>query len=336
MNVTLTTWAITLVAIALLLAIDFVVTRNPHEVSFKEATGWSVFYVAVALAFGVVVWVVAGSDFGTQYLAAYLVEKSLSVDNLFVFAIILTQFAVPSNLHQRVLLVGIILALFMRAIFIAVGAAALAAFSVTFVFFGLLLIWTGVQLARHRDEDPEVKENAIIRFARTRFPFTDSYDGSRLFTRIDEQRLATPLLLVMLAIGSTDLLFALDSIPATFGVTSEPFLVFAANAFALLGLRALYFLLKGLLDRLVYLSLGLAVILVFIGVKLILTYVHEVVPSVPKIPIVASLGIIVLILIIVGFASWWKTSRDPSLTAHAGRLRGGDEPPDLAGHIDPV
>jgi len=329
-DVTLTTWSITIAAIIVLLVIDFIVTRKPHEVSFREATAWSVFYVAVAVVFGVIVWVVSGSSFGTQFFAAYLVEKSLSVDNLFVFAIILAQFAVPSHLHQRVLLVGIILALLMRAVFIAVGAAALAAFSFTFVLFGLLLIWTGVQLARHRDEDPEPKDNAVVRFARKRFPFTDSYDGARLFTRIDGRRMATPMLLVMIAIGSTDLLFALDSIPATFGVTQEPFLVFAANAFALLGLRALYFLLKGLLDRLVYLSLGLAIILVFIGVKLILTFVHEQVPSVPKIPIGLSLGFIVAVLIAVALASWWKTSRDPSLQAHAGRLTSGhhedDEP----------
>lgn len=341
MDVTLTTWAVTLAVIVLLLVIDFVVTRKPHEVSFREATAWSVFYVAVAVAFGAVVWATAGSDFGTQYFAAYLVEKSLSVDNLFVFAIILAQFAVPSSLHQRVLLVGIILALLMRAVFIAVGAAALAAFSFTFVLFGLLLIWTGVQLARHRDEDPEPKDNAVVRIARKRFPFTDSYDGARLLTRVDGRRMATPMMLVMLAIGSTDLLFALDSIPATFGVTQEPFLVFAANAFALLGLRALYFLLKGLLDRLVYLSLGLAIILVFIGLKLILTYVHEVVPSVPKIPIAASLGFIVLVLVAVAVASWWKTSRDPSLQAHAGRLGGGHEdrpaePPPAEGPVAPA
>lgn len=325
MDVSQLTWAVTLLVLIALLAVDFVVTRKPHEVSFREAAAWSVFYVAVALAFGAVVWTRAGADYGTQYLAAYLVEKSLSVDNLFVFAIILTQFAVPSVLHQRVLLVGIILALFMRAIFIAVGAAALAKFSFTFVLFGLLLIWTGVQLARHRNEDPEPSENAVVRAMRRRFSVTDTYDGARMFTRIDGKRMATPMLLVMVAIASTDLLFALDSIPATFGVTQEPFLVFAANAFALLGLRALYFLLKGLLDRLVYLSLGLAIILVFIGLKLIATYVHEIVPSVPKIPIAASLAFIVGVLVITGLASWWKTSRDPSLHAHAGRLTGSHQ-----------
>lgn len=321
MLVTTTAWALTLAAILVLLVIDFVATRNPHDVSFKEAAGWSVFYIAAALGFAVWIWTSYGSGAGTEFLSAYLVEKSLSVDNLFVFAIILTQFAVPSVLHQRVLLVGILVALAMRAVFIAVGAAALHAFSFTFALFGLLLIWTGVQLARHRDEDPEPADNLLVRVVRKRLPFTDDYDGARTFTVIDGRRVATPMLLVMIAIGSTDLLFALDSIPATFGVTSEPFLVFAANAFALLGLRALYFLLKGLLDRLIYLSLGLAAILVFIGVKLILTFAHEVDAAWPKIPTGASLGVIAAILVVVAVASMVASSKDPARKAHAGTLR---------------
>jgi len=321
MLVTTTAWALTIAAILVLLVIDFIATRNPHDVSFKEAAGWSVFYIAAALGFAVWVWTSYGSDAGTEFLSAYLVEKSLSVDNLFVFAIILTQFAVPSVLHQRVLLVGILVALAMRAVFIAVGAAALHAFSFTFALFGLLLIWTGVQLARHRNEDPEPADNLLVRVVRKRLPFTDDYDGARTFTVIDGRRVATPMLLVMIAIGSTDLLFALDSIPATFGVTSEPFLVFAANAFALLGLRALYFLLKGLLDRLIYLSLGLAAILVFIGVKLILTFAHEVDAAWPKIPTGASLGVIAVILVVVAVASLIASSKDPARKAHAGTLR---------------
>lgn len=323
MLVTSTVWILTLAAILALLIIDFIATRNPHDVSFKEAAGWSVFYIAAAVAFGVWVLVTNGSQFGTEYFAAYLVEKSLSVDNLFVFAIILTQFAVPSHLHQRVLLIGILLALAMRAVFIALGVAALHAFSFTFALFGLLLIWTGIQLARHRNEDPEPKDNLFVRVARRRFAFTDDYDGARMFTRIDGRKVATPMLLVMIAIGSTDLLFALDSIPATFGVTSEPFLVFAANAFALLGLRALYFLLKGLLDRLVYLSIGLAAILVFIGVKLILTFAHELDAAWPKIPTGVSLGVIGTILAVVSVASLVATKRNPELHAHAGRVTGG-------------
>jgi len=294
----------TIGGILLLVALDFVtVSRKPHDVGFKEATVWSVFYVGVAIAFGVAIFVWQGSQWGTEYFAAYLVEKSLSVDNLFVFIIILTQFAVPSVLHQRVLLVGVILALVLRAIFIAIGAAALQAFAFTFVIFGALLIWTGIQLARHRNEDPDPMDNAIIRAVRRRFAFSDQYDGTRLFTRIDGRRMATPLLLVMVSIAATDLLFALDSIPATFGVTQEPYLVFAANAFALLGLRALYFLLRGLLDKLVYLSTGLAVILVFIGIKLVLTYLHEQFDAIPKIPTNVSLAFIGAVLAIVTLAS---------------------------------
>jgi len=323
-EVTLALWSVTIIGIVGLIVLDFVtVSRKPHEVMFKEALAWSVFYIGIAIAFGVAMWVWQGSDIGTQYFAAYLVEKSLSVDNLFVFIIILSQFAVPVQLHQRVLLVGVVLALVLRTIFIAIGAAALAAFSFTFVIFGAILIWTGIQLARHRDEDPEPRDNAVIRVVRKRFLVSDSYDGTRLFTRIDGRKAITPLLLVMIAIGSTDLLFALDSIPATFGVTQIPYLVFAANAFALLGLRALYFLLKGLLDKLVYLSTGLAVILVFIGFKLILTWAHELNEAIPKIPTNASLVFILVVLVVVAVGSWLKVRRNPDARAHAGRVTGG-------------
>ena len=242
MDVSLTVWSITIGAIIVLIAVDlFTVSAKPHEVKFKEAASWSLFYIGIAVAFGVWVWQEYGSTAGTEYFAAYLVEKSLSVDNLFVFVIILAQFAVPSIYHQRILLIGVILALVLRGIFIAVGAAALAAFSFTFVIFGAILIWTGVGLFKHWDEDPEPNDNAIVKKIRARIKMVDEYHGSKMFIRIDGKRIATPMFLVMIAIGSTDLLFALDSIPATFGVTSETFLVFAANAFALLGLRALYF-----------------------------------------------------------------------------------------------
>jgi tellurite resistance protein TerC len=328
MDVSLLTWFLVLGAILALIVIDLLtVSRKPHDVMFKEAAIWSIFYISVAIAFGIWVWQSAGSQFGTEYFAAYLVEKSLSVDNLFVFIIILAQFKVPSIYHQRVLMFGVILALVLRGIFIAVGAAALAAFSFTFVIFGAILIWTGVGLFKHWDEDPSPEDNFLVRSIRKRIAMTDEYDGSKIFTRLNGKRIATPMFLVMIAIASTDLLFALDSIPATFGVTQEPFLVFAANAFALLGLRALYFLLKGLLDKLVYLSLGLSVILMFIGVKLILTYIHEVWNEVPKVPTLASLAVIAMILIVSTIASLIKVKRDPSAHAHAGRVTNAKEKP---------
>ena len=211
MDVTLGLWAVTIAGIIGLIVLDFVtVSHKPHEVRFKEALLWSIFYIGIAVAFGVGIWLWQGGDIGTQYFAAYLVEKSLSVDNLFVFIIILTQFAVPPELHQRVLLVGVVLALVLRAVFIAVGAAALATFAFTFVIFGAILIWTGIQLARHRNEDPEPKDNAVVRLARKRFAFSDDFDGTRMFTQVDGRRMATPMLLVIVAIGSTDLLFALN------------------------------------------------------------------------------------------------------------------------------
>ncbi|MEJ6607333.1 MAG: TerC family protein [Candidatus Planktophila sp.] len=321
MNVTLTTWLVVIALIFVLIAADLLtVSRKPHDVKFKEAATWSIFYIGIAIVFGIWVWQSSGSQFGTEYFAAYLVEKSLSVDNLFVFIIILAQFKVPSIFHQRVLMFGVILALILRAIFIAVGAAALAAFSFTFVIFGAILIWTGVGLFKHWDEDPSPEDNILVRAIRKRIAMTDEYDGSKLFTRLNDKRVATPMFMVMIAIGSTDLLFALDSIPATFGVTQEPFLVFAANAFALLGLRALYFLLKGLLDKLVYLSLGLSLILMFIGIKLILTYLHETWNEIPKISTLGSLSAIAVILLVSTVASLIKTSRDPEARAHAGRV----------------
>ena len=321
MDVSNLAWAITIGAIAALILVDlFTVSSKPHDVMFKEATLWSIFYIGIAVAFGMWVWSSYGSEFGTEYFAAYLVEKSLSVDNLFVFVIILTQFAVPSIYHQRVLLIGVMLALVLRAIFIAVGAAALAAFSFTFVIFGAILIWTGVGLFRHWDEDPDPSENFIVKRIRKRMATVDEYHGTKLFIRQNGKRFATPMFLVMISIGATDLLFALDSIPATFGVTSEAFLVFAANAFALLGLRALYFLLKGLLDKLIYLSLGLSIILIFIGIKLVLTFVHEIYTEVPKIPTLWSLAVIALILVVSTVASLIKSKQDPEAKAHAGRI----------------
>ncbi len=321
MNLTTTTWLITIGLIVGLLLFDLLTsTRKAHDVSFKEASFWSIFYIAVAVGFGAWVWSDSGAQFGKEYFAAYIVEKSLSVDNLFVFLIILSNFAVPSIYHQRVLMVGIVLALFMRAIFIALGAAALEVFSFTFVIFGGILLWTGIKLFQHWDEDPDPTENPIVRYVQKKIPFTNEYHGGKIFIRENGKRLATPLLLVMIAIGATDLLFALDSIPATFGVTQEPFLVFAANAFALLGLRALYFLIKNLVNKLIYLSMGLAFILIFIGIKLIGVWAHKEWESIPKISTNLSLAVIGVILLVSTVASLIKSKRDPSAKGHAGRM----------------
>ena len=313
METSLALWLVTIAGIVALMAVDFfAITRTPHEVKFKEAMWSSIFYVGVAIAFGVFIYLWQGSQYGTEYFAAYLVEKSLSVDNLFVFIIILTQFSVPFNLHQRVLLVGVALAIVLRGIFIAIGASALALFSFTFAIFGAILVWTGVQLMRHRNDEPDPHDNLLVRIVRKRYRFSEAYRGTSLFITENGLRYATPLLLVMFAIGTTDLIFALDSIPATFGVTQEPYLVFTVNAFALLGLRALYFLLRGLLDKLIYLSLGLSIILVFIGLKLFLTYFHELNNSIPKISTNASLVVITLVLVAVFMASAVKIRSNPT------------------------
>lgn len=330
MEITLTIWLVTVGAIIGFILLDlFTVSAKPHEVKFKEAASWSIFYIALAIIFGIWIWNQFGNQSGTEFFAAYLVEKSLSVDNLFVFAIILTQFAVPSIYQQRVLLIGVVLALVLRAIFIAIGAAALAAFAFTFVIFGAILIWTGIGLLKHWDQDPNPNDNFIVKQVKRFTPVTTEYHETKLFVRINGKRFATPMFLVMVAIGSTDLLFALDSIPATFGVTQEPYLVFTANAFALLGLRALYFLLKGLLDKLVYLSIGLAIILIFIGLKLVVTYAHEINKDIPKVPTGISLGVIAAIIIIAVIASLIKTKKDPTAKAHAGTVRAPKENPEV-------
>ena len=288
---------------------------------FRSAAIWSVVYVAVALVFGSVLGLLAGWDLGTQFLAGYVVERSLSVDNLFVFVIILGTFAVPAEYQPRALAIGIALALVLRAIFIAVGAALLSAFSFMFLVFGIGLIATAVQLFRHRDEDPSVSDNAVVALARRRLPLTDRYDGNRIVTRVDGRRMLTPLFIVLVAIGTTDFLFALDSIPAVYGVTTHPYIVLAANVFALLGLRPLFFLVAGLLDRLVYLSMGLSVILTFIGVKLVLHFAHLQHDSIPQISTGASLGVIVVVLAVTTIASLARVRRQPRLRAHAGSLR---------------
>ena len=323
LEVTLAGWAATIGVIVILFALDLFVSRpgHAHSVGFREAALASVFYVSVAIAFGVVFGFIAGWDFGAEYFAGYIVEKSLSVDNLFVFVVIMTTFAVPAEHQQRVLTFGILVALVMRAIFIALGAVLISTFSFMFLIFGVLLVGTAVQLFRHRDQDPDVQDNVVVRLTRRVMPVTESYHGGRMFTHIDGRRVATPLFIVLIAIGSSDLLFALDSIPAVFGVTEEAFIVFAANAFALLGLRALYFLVTGLLDRLVYLSTGLSLILAFIGVKLLLHYGHLQDDAIPEVATSTSLLVIVAVLAITVVASLVKARRDPDSRAHAGSLR---------------
>jgi len=323
LDVTLGGWAATIGLIAVLFVIDLFVSRpgHAHTVGLREATFASAFYVGVALAFGVVFGIIAGWDFGAEYFAGYIVEKSLSVDNLFVFVVIMSTFAVPAEHQQRVLTFGILAALVMRAIFIALGAALISAFSFMFLIFGLLLVLTAVQLFRHRDQDPEVDENVVVRLTRRLIAVTPDHHGGRMFIRLDGRRAATPLFIALIAIGSSDLLFALDSIPAVFGVTDEAFIVFAANAFALLGLRALYFLVTGLLDRLVYLSTGLSLILAFIGVKLLLHWGHLQDDSVPEVATSTSLVVIFIVLAVTVVASLLKSRRNPEARAHAGTLR---------------
>lgn len=314
-------WALTIGVIVLFFAIDLIAAEvRPHEVHFKEAIIASIAYTLLAVAFGFVFWWQAGSVYGTEYFAGYIVERSLSIDNLFVFAIIIATFAVPIEHQNTALTFGIMAALVLRVIFIIAGVALINTFSFMFLLFGLLLLWTAIQLYRHRDEDPEIEDNGLVRVARRFFPVADSYDGGKLITRVDGRRLITPMLLVLLAIGGTDLLFALDSIPAVFGVTQEGYIVFVANALALLGLRPLFFLVKGLLDRLVYLSTGLAVILGFIAIKLMMHWAHDTWDGLPEVSTGVSLLVIVVVLGIATIASIIKVRRDPSARAHAGSV----------------
>ena len=295
-------WAGVLSAVVVLLVLDFVITRRPHEVSMKEATAWSAFYIAVPLAFGGYIWSRFGSTTGVEYLTGYLVEKSLSVDNLFVFMLLLSAFAVPVVLQQRVLLYGIIGALVLRGVFIALGAAALDRLSFAFLLFGIVLLATAVKILRDQRSGQhtlDVEQMRSVRLLRRFMPVTSDFRGPRLFVRENGVRAATPFALVTVAVFATDIVFAIDSVPAVYGITGDPFLVFATNAFALLGLRALYFVLQGALSRLVHLGYGLAAILAFIGVKLVLHWAHGIWAAVPEIPTLLSLGVIIATLALV-------------------------------------
>ncbi len=304
---------------ALLLGDLAIVARRPHEPSIKEASLWVGFYVALALAFGVVLLSVAGGEFATEFYAGWLTEYSLSVDNLFVFVIIMARFQVPRKLQQEALMVGIIIALVLRGIFILAGAAVIERFVWVFYLFGIFLIYTAINLVRHREEADDYEENAFIRRMRKVLPITKEFHGPKIRVTENGKKFWTPMIVVFLALGTTDLLFALDSIPAIFGLTKEPFIVFTANVFALMGLRQLYFLLGGLLKRLIYLSTGLAVILAFIGVKLVMEALHtnelpfinggEHIDAVPQIPIWLSLTVILAVLAVATIASLLKTRR---------------------------
>jgi len=313
-------WWLTIgVTTAILLFDILVIGRRPHEPSKKEVSVALAVYVGLAVVFGVGVWVVAGHQYGTEFFAGWLTEYSLSVDNLFIFLIIMAKFAVPKKLQQSALLVGIVLALVMRGIFIFVGAAAINNYSWIFYLFGLFLIWTAAKLAKEGvdDDDDDFEENRLIKFVERRFPATTEWHGAKILSRENGKRVMTPMFVVVLALGTTDLLFALDSIPAIYGLTQEPYLVLTANIFALMGLRQLYFLIGGLLERLVYLSFGLAFLLAFIGVKLVLHAMHEnELPFVnggehiswaPDIPIWLSLAVIVGTLAVTTVASLAKT-----------------------------
>ncbi|GAB3654395.1 TerC family protein [Nocardioides korecus] len=321
MDVSPLVWWLTIgVTTAILLFDILVIGRRPHEPSKKEVSVALAVYVGLAVVFGIGVWVVAGHQYGTEFFAGWLTEYSLSVDNLFIFLIIMAKFAVPKQLQQSALLVGIVLALIMRGIFIFVGAAAINNYSWIFYLFGLFLIYTAAKLAKEGvddDDDDDFEENRLIKFVEKRFPATAEWHGAKILSRENGKRVMTPMFVVVLALGTTDLLFALDSIPAIYGLTQEPYLVLTANIFALMGLRQLYFLIGGLLERLVYLSFGLAFLLAFIGVKLVLHAMHEnELPFVnggehiawaPDIPIWLSLVVIVGTLAVTTVASLAKT-----------------------------
>ena len=320
MGISTQIWVITCVVILGLFVFAFFAhVRVAHEPTFKESAIWSAFYIALAIAFGFLIWWRWGGEYGGEYFAGYVTEKALSVDNLFVFTVIMASFAVPRIYQQKLLLIGIVMALVMRAGFIAVGAAAINAYSWVFYIFGIFLVLTAVKLAResgHEEEAEKERDSRIVSFVGRFLPLSDDYDKDKFLTKVDGQRAGTPMLLALVAIGFTDLLFALDSIPAIYGLTEEPYIVFTANAFALMGLRQLYFLIGGLLDRLIYLSVGLALILGFIGVKLVLHALHKnSLPfinggnyvDVPEISTAMSISVIAVILVITTVASLIRT-----------------------------
>jgi tellurite resistance protein TerC len=331
-------WAATLCGLVALILLDLlVVDRKPHKVSAAEAARWVVFYIGCAVAFGIGVWIFGGAEEAASFATGYLTEYSLSVDNLFIFMIIMASFSVPVIHQHRVLLIGIVMALVMRGVFIAAGAQAVERFTWVFWLFGGILVYTAWKFAFSSQDSEDYDPNGgIVRLVRKVFPVTDTYHDAKLTIKQDGRRLLTPMFIVIVAIGGADLVFAVDSIPAIFGITQDAYLVFAANAFALMGLRQLYFLLGGLVEQLVYLSYGLAVILGFIGLKLVLHALHENelpfinggehITGVPEINNWVSLGVIVSVLTITTVASLLKTRRDrraTATTATSNRSAGG-------------
>ena len=327
--------ALTIGVVVGLLVIDFLGhVRRPHAPTLRESAAWSAAYVGAAVVFGLLVWWFGGGEPAGEYLAGYLTEKSLSVDNLFVFVLIMTSFAVPREAQQKVLLFGIAVALALRTGFVVAGAAALERFSWVFYLFGAILLWTAWAQARggHREQE-SYEENAVLRLVRRVVPTTAEHHGDRLTVRLRGRRHLTPLAVALLAIGVADVIFAVDSIPAIFGLTQDTFLVFAANAFSLLGLRQLFFLLDGLLDRLVYLSYGLAVILAFIGAKLVIHALHtnelpfvnggEPVTAVPEVPTWLSLAVIAGTLAVTTVASLLGDRRARPAVTGEDRVVGG-------------
>ncbi|MGW8061244.1 TerC family protein [Streptomyces ziwulingensis] len=321
MEVSVTLWVLTVVGLAALIGADFFIGRKPHDVSIKEAGIWTAVWIALAGLFGVGLLIFGGGQPAGEFFAGFITEKSLSVDNLFVFILIMAKFAVPSQYQQRVLLIGVLIALLLRTVFIAAGAAIIANFSWVFYIFGAFLIYTAwklIQEARAGEDDEEWDENKLLKAAERRFGVADRYHGTKLWIEENGKRVMTPMLVVMLAIGTTDVLFALDSIPAIFGLTQDPYIVFTANAFALMGLRQLYFLLGGLLRKLVHLSYGLSVILGFIGVKLVLHALHESGVHVPEISIPVSLGVICSVLVVTTITSLRAARKQTEAEASAG------------------
>ncbi|HCX85082.1 MAG TPA: tellurium resistance protein TerC [Micrococcales bacterium] len=343
MDVSVWIWVGTLAGIVAMLAVDlFGHVRKPHAPTLREAAIWSGAYVAIALLFGLFVLWMWGSGFAAEYYAGYITEKSLSVDNLFVFVLIMAAFAVPRENQQKVLFVGIILALVLRTVFILIGAEIVNNWAAIFYLFGAFLIWTAFAQLRHTEETDEKRETWLVRTVRRVVPVTEGFHGDRVWVRHEGRWHITPMLLVMIAIGSADILFAIDSIPAIFGLTQEVYLIFAANAFSLLGLRQLFFLIDGLLDKLVYLNYGLAAILAFIGVKLVIHALHENevpfinggehVDVIPEVSIGFSLTFIVSVLVITTVASLVKTRRDErALEAAGAGTTGSDTTPGSGG-----